>query len=72
MSEASTAFFTSPRLRGEVDRAISVFTRVFDALWRGRVRWAVNSSECFENAPHPDPPPAGAEREKRARRGTHA
>src|SRR5262249_28827128 len=30
------------RLRGEVDRAISAFTRVFDALWRGRVRGALD------------------------------
>jgi hypothetical protein len=33
-----SASFTSPRLRGEVDLAVSAVTRVFYALWRGRVR----------------------------------
>jgi hypothetical protein len=33
------AALPSPRLRGEGGLAISAFTRVFDALWRGRVRW---------------------------------
>jgi hypothetical protein len=41
--QAGTAPFTSPRLRGEVDLATSAFTRVFDALWRGRVRGSVRA-----------------------------
>ena len=72
MSEASTPSFTSPRLRREVDRAMSAFTRVFDALWRRRVRVAINSYEYFEIPPDPDPLPASGEREKRTRRGAHA
>ena len=39
--------FPSPRLRGEGARAISAFTRVCDALWRGRMKGR------FGTAPHP-------------------
>src|SRR6476646_8101772 len=58
--------FTSPRVRGEVDRAISAFTRVFDALWRGRVRGRLRESELAATPPHPDPFPARGARERAA------
>jgi hypothetical protein len=46
---------TSPRFRGEVDRAK-----------RGRVRGALRESECVESPPHPDPLPASGARERTA------
>ena len=53
-------------MRGEVDRAESAFTRVFDALWRGRVRGRARESEPIETPPHPTPLPASGEREPRS------
>ena len=53
VGETTGGRFTSPRLRGEVDRAK-----------RGRVRGTLRESEPVEGAPHPDPLPASGEREK--------
>jgi hypothetical protein len=51
--------FPLPAARGEVGlRAISAFTRVFDALWRAiRVRGPIRDSERVGNAPSSLPSP---------------
>ena len=46
-------FFTSPRLRGEVGA-------------KRRVRGAIGESDYAVSPPHPNPLPAGGEREIRA------
>jgi hypothetical protein len=49
-------FFTSPRLRGEVGLRASAI----------RVRGAIRESDYAVSPPHPNPLPAGGERELRA------
>jgi hypothetical protein len=51
-ARTGSLFFASPR-RGEVERAISAFMRVFDALWRARVRGSGRCAVARSVPPHP-------------------